>query len=118
MSHETKMTPELLAECENVKRLFRVEKDRVGMTQRELAKMIGKSYKTVSAIIRGRTRVTVPVARELAKVFGVPVSDILPWVSELSADSDRIDFIEDFQNLSDENQLVALRMIRNLLDSQ
>lgn len=118
MSHATKMAAENLVECENVKRLFLREKERVGMTHETLGKMIGKSNKTISAIVNGKTRVTVPVARKLAKVFGVPVVDILPWVSELDSDVSKMDLMEDFQNLTDENKEVARRMVRSLLDSQ
>lgn len=86
-----------------------------------VAKMIGRSPKLISAIVNHRTRVTIDVARGLAKVFGVPVTQILPWTETLSDDQATTEFhavIEDLKDLTPENRAIALRMIRNLADSQ
>ena len=119
MPHSTALTKENLAECANVKRLLSVEKHRIGMTHRTLGKMIGKSDKTISAIVNGRMRVTVPVARKLAKVFGVPLADILPWTADL-ADStgEMAEFIEHYRDLDLTNRKLLERMMLNLLESQ
>lgn len=118
MPHTVKLTSENIAECEAVARLLKEANEKTGMTQPELGKMIGKSAKTISGIVNKRMRVTVPVARKLAKAFGVPVTEILPWVAELSVESAYSDIIEDYQELSDENQAIVRRTIRNLIDSQ
>ncbi len=118
---ETKMSPEAIKECENVKKLFLQEKARSGMTHAILGKMIGKSPKLISAIVNNRTKVTIDVGRRLAKVFNVPLTEILPWTEEIGLDQGSVEhwaIIEDLQALSPENRVVAIRMIRNLLESQ
>lgn len=118
MPHTTKMTDEDRDACTRVRKLFMAEKSRSKTTYDDVGRMIGKSGKTVSAIVNADMRVTVPVARKLAKVFDVPVSDILPWVAELQSDAQVSDFIADVKDLTPENQEVARRLVRNLLDSQ
>lgn len=121
MQKNTKLTPENIAECKVVRSLLFKEKDRSGMTHATLAKMIGKSPKLISAIVNCRTRVTIDVARSLAKVFGVPLSEILPWTETLGPDKDTAAFstvIEDLRDLTPENREIAIRMIKNLIDSQ
>ncbi|WP_299076731.1 helix-turn-helix transcriptional regulator [uncultured Paraglaciecola sp.] len=118
MPHTVKMSPENIAEYRNVRELFENEKRRSGMTHATLGKMIGKSPKTVSAIVNARMRVTIDMGRKLARVFGVPLVQILPWTANLTADGDYADIIDDLQDLDEENQKIVRRMIRNLLDSQ
>lgn len=118
MPHSENMTSENLEECARVKALFDQQKRLIGMTHKTLGKMVGKSDKTISAIVNGRMRVTIDMGRKFAKVFGVPLSEILPWTAVLSGDSEMSDVIDDLQDLNAENREIARRMIRNLLDSQ
>jgi len=118
MPHTTNITDENLQECAAVKKLFEIEKARTGLTQVQLGEMIGKTDKSVSAIVNGKMRVTLDLGRKLAKVFGVPLAEILPWTSTLATDGKIADVIDDLQDLSDENLMVARRMVRNLLDTQ
>lgn len=118
MPHTTKMSKSDLESCLAVKKLFDRESSRTGMTQIVLARMIGKSPKTISAMLNGNMRVTLPVAKKLAKVFSVPITDILPWLAEVLGDAESFDIIADVQDLNDENLEVIRRMIRNLLETQ
>ena len=121
MQKGTKLTPENIKECEEVRRLLAIEKARTGMTQATLAKMVGRSPKLITAIVNYRTRVTPDIGLKLARVFNVPLTQILPWTKKLREDSLEREFsamIDDFQALNPENREIALRMIRNLLDSQ
>lgn len=118
MPHTTKMSKTDLEACEAVRKLFEAEAARTGMTQIVLGKMIKKSPKTVSAMMKGKMRVTLPVAKQLAKVFSVPITDILPWLAEVLGDAESFDIIADVQDLNEENLQVIRRMVRNLIDSQ
>lgn len=118
MPHTVKLTDENRKECQAVARLFREASQKTGMTQPELGKLIGKSGKSISSIINERMRVTVPVARGLAKAFGVPVTEILPWLEELGSQGQYADIIDDYQDLNPGNQAIVRRTIRNLIDSQ
>lgn len=118
MPHTESMTKENREECARVNELFLAEKSRTKMTHKVLGKLIGKSDKTVSAIVNGRMRITIDVGRKLAKVFGVPLAEILPWTASLTGDSEMSDVIDDLQDLDPGNREIARRLIRNLLDSQ
>ena len=118
MPHTTVLTKDNLEECRRVKELYESDKGRLKLTHAQLGKMIGRSPKTVSAIINGKMKVTLEVGRRLSKVFGVPLSDILPWTAALNGDSRISDIVEDISELDEENLSHARRMIRNLLDSQ
>jgi len=107
-----------LETCRIVKRLFDEERNRSGLTQLMLSKMIGKSPQTVSAILNKKMPVTLKVAQSLSKVFDVPVTEILPSLAGIVDDPENFDIIADAQNLTAENRAVLRRMIRNLLDSQ
>lgn len=116
--HTENMSEQNKIECANVKRLFERERERSGMTQATLARMVKKSPKTISAVVNGRMRVTVELGNAFAKVFGVPLVSILPWTATINTDNNFADVIADLEQLTEENRKVALRMIRNLLDSQ
>ena len=118
MPHTANLSDENIQECRNVARLLKEENRKTGMTHQILGKMIGRSPKSISAIVNERMRVTVPVARSMAKVFGVPVTEILPWAATLSADNAFADVIDDLRELNSENQQIVRRMVRNLIDSQ
>jgi DNA-binding XRE family transcriptional regulator len=116
--HTHIMTPDNLIECANVRKLFHEHRCKAGMTQAVLAKMVGRSPKTISAIVNARMRVTIDMGRKLAQIFGVPLVEILPWTASLTVDGDYADIIDDLQDLSDENQRFVRRMVRSLLESQ
>lgn len=118
MPHTTNLSEEDKDACRRVRNLFEAEKSRSKLKHDDVGKMIGRSGKTISAIVNGDMRVTVPVARKLAKVFKVPVTEILPWVAELQSDTEVTEFIADVKDLTPENLEVAHRLVRNLLDSQ
>jgi transcriptional regulator with XRE-family HTH domain len=56
---------------------IRAEMARNGLTQRDLAALLGLSQPTVSARLRGRTDFTVSEVRAIARWLGVPVAVLI-----------------------------------------
>jgi len=52
-------------------------RERCGMTQKDLAAMVGVSRKTISAYERGRATPSLRVALRLAQVLGVGLEELL-----------------------------------------
>lgn len=118
MPNKANLSEDQLVECLNVRKLLAHHKETYGMTQHTLGKLIGRNSRTVSAIVNGRIPVTTHIAKKIAKVFEVPLSEILPWAADLESNNAHSEFIEDLNELSHENRAVVLRMIRKLLESQ
>lgn len=55
--------------------LVRHHRERVGLTQAELADQIGKSLETVGGIERGKTAPSFDTLSDLSNVLGVPVRE-------------------------------------------
>ena len=49
---------------------IREEIDERGMSQRELARLMGRPYQTVNEIVNGRKAITAETALDLERVFG------------------------------------------------
>ncbi len=45
-----------------------------GMSQRELARRMGRPVQAINEIVRGRKRITADTALDLAEVLGIPAS--------------------------------------------
>ena len=52
-------------------RILRQELDARGMTQRDLAKLVGRPEQTISMIVRGYKRITARTALELEAALGI-----------------------------------------------
>ena len=49
------------------------------MTQEELGKRIGMTRQTIAAIEQGKYSPSLEAAFRIAKVFGVPITDVFQW---------------------------------------
>ena len=70
------MTPKPVVPEDCVENRLRTLRERKGITQEELARIVGVSRQTIIAIERGKYLPSLPLALLLAKVFGVRVENL------------------------------------------
>jgi transcriptional regulator with XRE-family HTH domain len=92
-----------------------------GMTQAELARMLGVSQQTVFAYELGDRRVSVLMLIKLAKIFDVPVEQMMGMVKPQQPPNRRISaagmrHAERFQQLSKKHQRFVAKIIDVLLE--
>ena len=92
-----------------------------GITQAELARTLGVSQQTVFAYELGDRRVSVLMLIKLAKIFGVPVEDLMGMTKSQRPVKRRLSpagvrHAERFQQLSKTQQRFVARIIEVLLD--
>ncbi len=62
-----------------MKNRVRELRERKGLTQEELARMVGVTRQTIIAIEKGKYDPSLRLAFKLAKVFGVRIEDLFEW---------------------------------------
>jgi transcriptional regulator with XRE-family HTH domain len=97
--------------------VIRTERLRLGMSQRDLAKRLGKSPGAIGQWENGSTRPTLAHFIEACGVFGISVRGFIgpdsPYRGELVEDADELALIETWRNLSPAARPVVLQMLRN-----
>ena len=56
--------------------ILKAKREAAGLTQRQLADLVGVTDQTISNIERGATMPTLDTARALARVLGIPVEGL------------------------------------------
>lgn len=98
-----------------------------GITQRELADVVGVSAPTVNDWIKAKKYPRIDRIEIMAKYFGILKSDLIEdermreepeemaiLAASIIMDPDLLDMIQKYQKLSDKNKIAVLQMIENL----
>ena len=109
--------------ADNLKRYM----DAKGITQRELAEVVGVSAPSVHEWINARKYPRIDKIEIMANYFGILKSDLIEdkrmkeqpeemamLAASIMRDSDLLDMIEKYRKLSEKNQIAVLQMIDNL----
>ncbi len=92
-----------------------------GLTQAELAKALGVSQQTVFAYELGERRVTVPLIPKLAKIFAIPVEDLMGMTKPQRVKKQRrspkvLRHAERIQQLTKTQQRFVVKIIEVLME--
>lgn len=93
-----------------------------GMTQRELAQKVGKSFRTIQSWERCESYPNAEYVMVLSKIFGTDPNDLLGWYDEHPedrpasppADPMASDLVRHFSNLSEEGREVAVNVLAGM----
>jgi len=88
-----------------------------GLTQEQLAEMVGVEQKHVSRLELGKSFPTIERLEKLAEAFNVPLRDFFDYVHLSDSDTRIASIDEMLKGLNDEDQRIAYKIMKEVIKS-